>query len=159
MIPKTYIETTIVSYLGARPSRDLITAAHQRITHDWWETQSRRFDLYVSQVVLQEAQGGDPEAASRRLQLLQHLPVLELTEEARSLAEALIQEVPLPPKATLDAVHIALAAVNGMHYLLTWNCAHIASAFHRPKIEAICRKSGFEPPVICTPEELMEKQE
>lgn len=157
MKPKAYLETTILSYLSARPSRDLITAAHQQITHEWWRTRSADFDLYVSQAVLSEASRGDLEAVSRRLQLIQPLSVLELTEEAAILAQELVEQIPLPPKAALDAVHIALAVVNGIDYLLTWNCTHIANASLRTTIEAICRRKGYEPPVICTPEELQEE--
>jgi hypothetical protein len=156
MKPKIYLETTIVSYLTARPSRDLITAAHQQITQQWWHTQRARFDLFVAPPVIQEAQAGDPEAAARRLAALQGIPLLTLSEEAAGLAQALIAPGPLPPNAVIDALHIALATVNGMQYLLTWNCTHIANAAIRSDIEDVCRAQGYEPPVICTPEELLE---
>ena len=153
---KVYLETTIVSYLTARPSRDLITAAHQQITQQWWQTQRARFDLFVAPPVMQEAQAGDPDAAARRIAALHGIPLLTLSEEAAGLAQALIQPGPLPTKAVVDALHIAIAAVNGMHYLLTWNCTHIANAAIRSDIEDVCRARGYEPPVICTPEELLE---
>ena len=156
MKSKIYLETTIVSYLTARPSRDLITAAHQQITQQWWHTQRARFDLFVAPPVIQEAQAGDPEAAARRIAALQGIPLLTLSEEAAGLAQALIAPGPLPPNAVIDALHIALASVNGMHYLLTWNCTHIANAAIRSDIEDVCRAQGYEPPVICTPEELLE---
>ena len=156
MKPKVYLETTIVSYLTARPSRDLITAAHQQITQQWWHTQPARFDLFVAPPVMQEAQAGDPDAAARRLAALQDIPLLTLSEEAPGLAQALITPGPLPANAVVDALHIAIAAVNGMQYLLTWNCTHLANAAIRSDIEDVCRARGYEPPVICTPEELME---
>jgi hypothetical protein len=156
MKPKVYLETTIVSYLTARPSRDLITAAHQQITQQWWHIQRTRFDLFVAPPVMQEVQAGDPDAAARRLAALQGIPLLTLSEEATGLAQALIAPGPLPANAVVDALHIAIAAVNGMHYLLTWNCTHIANAAIRGDIEDVCRARGYEPPVICTPEELME---
>jgi len=156
MKPKVYLETTIISYLTARPSRDLITAAHQHITQQWWDTQRTRFDLFVAPPVMQEAQAGDPEAAARRLATLHGIPLLTLSEEATALAQALIAPGPLPPNAVVDALHIAIAAVNGMHYLLTWNCTHIANAAIRSGIEDVCRAHGYEPPVLCTPEELLE---
>jgi hypothetical protein len=156
MKPKVYLETTIVSYLTARPSRDLITAAHQHITQQWWHTQRTRFDLFVAPPVMQEAQAGDPEAAARRLAALQGMPLLTLSEEATDLAQALIAPGPLPTNAVVDALHIAIAAVNGMHYRLTWNCTHIANAAIRSDIEDVCRAHGYEPPVLCTPEELLE---
>ncbi len=99
---------------------------------------------------------GDPEAAPRRLSFLKNIPLLEQSAEAVALAKVLLRQAPLPEKATLDALHIAIAVVSGMHYLITWNCAHIANATLRSQIETICRSQGYEPPVICTPEELME---
>ena len=156
MKPKIYLETTIVSYLTARPSRDLITAAHQQITQQWWHTQRARFDLFVAPPVMQEVQAGDPDAAARRLAALQSIPILTLSEAATGLAQALIVPGPLPANAVVDALHIAIAAVNGMQYLLTWNCTHLANAAIRSDIEDVCRARGYEPPVICTPEELME---
>jgi hypothetical protein len=156
MKPKIYLETTIVSYFTARLSRDLIAAAHQQITQQWWHTQRARFDLFVAPPVMQEAQAGDPDAAARRLAALQGIPLLTLSEEATGLAQALIAPGPLPANAVVDALHIAIAAVNGMQYLLTWNCTHLANAAIRNDIEDVCRARGYEPPVICTPEELME---
>jgi hypothetical protein len=155
--PKIYLETTISSYLSAWPSRDLVTAAHQQITREWWQARHEEFELFISQIVMQEASGGDPDAAARRLEILKDLPLLELTEEATALAQELVEQVPLPEKAAVDALHIALAVVHGMDYLLTWNCTHIANATLRSKIEAVCRSKGYEPPVICTPEELSEE--
>jgi len=151
-----YVETSIVSYLTARPNRDLVRAAHQEVTREWWATRDA-FDLYISQLVLDEAAAGDPVAAAQRLEALRDLPLLELTTEATVLGQAFIRQAALPSKAAADALHIALAAVHGMDFLLTWNCTHIANATMRPKIEAICRANGFEPPVICTPLELVEE--
>lgn len=156
MSSKVYLETTIVSYLTARPSRDLVRAAHQEITREWWSSRST-FDLYVSQLVLDEAASGDPGAAARRLEALNDVPLVELTDEASSLARSLVRGAALPTKAAADALHIGIAAAHGMDYLLTWNCTHIANATMRGKIESICRAEGFEPPVICTPLELMEE--
>jgi len=156
MQPKVYLETTVLSYLTGRPSRDLVTAAHQQLTRDWWEERAS-FDLYVSQVVVQEAAGGDSGAASARLQVLEGIEVLEVTSEARDLAEQLLSGGAVPEKAAVDAMHISIAVVNGMDYLVTWNCAHIGNATMRHTIEGVCRAAGYDPPVICTPEELMEE--
>jgi hypothetical protein len=153
--PKVYLETTVISYLTAAPSRDIVQAAHQQITREWWERR-RDFDLFVSQAVILEAGLGDPSAAARRLAGVEGVAVLEVTEDATTLAGAFLEQHALPPKAALDALHIAVAVVMGMDYVLTWNCTHIANAAIRPKIEDACRKLGYEPPVICTPEELME---
>jgi hypothetical protein len=132
-----------------------VQAAHQQITREWWERR-RDFDLFVSQAFLTEAGRGDSVAAARRLAALQGVAILEVTEDAAKVAEALVEEHALPRKAALDALHIAIAVVMGMDYVLTWNCTHIANAAIRPRIEDACRKLGYEPPVICTPEELME---
>ena len=156
MKPRVYVETSVISYLPGRPSRDLVTAAHQEITRDWWE-QRARFDLFVSQAVLAEAARGDPEAATRRLEALREAAVLPVTAEAADLAERLVQEHAMAAEAAIDAVHVAVAVVNGMDYLVTWNCAHIANAALRVKIEQTCRQAGLQAPVICTPEELMQE--
>jgi predicted nucleic acid-binding protein len=151
-----YIETTIISYLTARPSKDLVQRAHQRLTRAWWRTRRSDFELYVSPLVLQEAAAGDPTRARRRLAFLRNLPVLGPTPDAIDLSRTLIQRGAIPKKAEVDALHIAIAAVNGIEYLLTWNCSHIANARMRSKIETVCRVENYEPPVLCTPEELME---
>jgi len=155
MRPAVYIETTIPSYLTARPSRDIVFMANQQITREWWDRRRVDFDLFVSQFVLDEAEVGDPDAAARRLEILRDLPVLEVDESCRHLALALLDGVPLPPKAKTDALHIAVAAANGVDYLLTWNCAHLANAALRSRIESICEACGVAPPAICTPQELM----
>jgi predicted nucleic acid-binding protein len=156
MKPKVYIETTVISYLTARPSRDLIIAAHQQVTQEWWEEYAPHFDLYISQQVLQEATAGDTQAAEHRLQTLEGLPLLEMQVEVLTLARALITDGVIPSKAAEDALHIAVATVHGMDYLVTWNCKHIANAVTRNAVIEVCRSYGYEPPVICTPEELME---
>jgi len=156
MGPSVYIKTTIISYLTSRPSKDLVQRAHQRLTRTWWQTRRSEFELYVSPLVLQEAAGGDPVRARHRLAMLRGLPVLGPTTDAIHLSRALLERGAIPKKAEVDALHIAIAAVNGIEYLLTWNCTHIANARMRSKIEAVCRVEGYEPPVLCTPEELME---
>jgi hypothetical protein len=153
MKPRVYLETTIPSYLTAWPSRDLVRAAHQQITREWWANRGA-FELYSSRLVVQECQAGDSQAAADRLAALTGIPLLEQTPDTAALAEALLQGVPLPERAAADALHIAIAAVHGLDYLLTWNCTHIANVTLRPRIEAVCRGAGYEPPLICTPEEL-----
>jgi predicted nucleic acid-binding protein len=154
MRASVYIETTIVSYLTARPSRDVVLHAHQHLTLDWWHSHRNDFDLFISPLVQIEAGRGDPDVARRRLDALDGIPALEVTAEASTLGELLVRRGPLPAKAELDALHIATAAVHGIDYLLTWNCTHIANARMRAQIEALCRAAGFEPPIMCTPEEL-----
>jgi predicted nucleic acid-binding protein len=148
-----YVETSVVSYLVARPTRDIVLAAHQRLTRTWWSSRSA-FDLFVSDFVLDEARAGDASAASKRLRALRGISTLQVTPDVARLAVALLTGGGLPAKATLDAFHVAIATANGVDYLLTWNCKHIANATLRGKIEGICRAEGFSAPAICTPEEL-----
>lgn len=150
---KVYLETTIPSYLTAWPSRDLLRAAQQQMTREWWDRRDD-FDLFISPLVLVECQAGDPTAAADRLLAIAGIPLLDQTDEVTELAEELTRTVPIPARAAADAVHIATAAVHGMQYLLTWNCTHIANVVLRPRIEAACRAIGCEPPLICTPPEL-----
>jgi predicted nucleic acid-binding protein len=150
-----YLETTVISYLAARPSRDLVLAAKQRMTWDWWDTRRGRFDLYVSQFVVDEAGDGDQDAARRRLDLLTGIPVLKVSDEATELAEALVQEGVLLGRAAKDAIHVAVAAVHGVDFLLTWNCKHLANAQLLKAVNHLLTERGYEPPIICTPDELM----
>lgn len=150
-----YIETSIVGYLASRLSRELLTAAHQQLTQEWWDTRRGVFDVYVSELVVNEAGAGDPTEAERRLGYLEGIPQLELNDACRDLARALVDRHAIPQEVVEDAVHVAVAAVHGVDYLLTWNCAHIANAQRRDAIERVCRDNGYEPPLICTPEELM----
>ncbi len=155
MKDRVYIETTIVSYLAARLSRDLIVAAHQQLTEEWWWQRRSSFDLFTSQVVVREAAAGDREMAQGRLDLLAEIPLLAIDESALKLATQLLQRGMIPARAAEDASHIAIATVHGMDYLLTWNCKHIANAQMQKAVAEICRAAGYEPPTICTPEELM----
>ena len=153
MNPTVYVETSVVSYLSARPSRDVVIAAHQQLTRQWWKGR-RAYRLFVSQIVRDEAAVGDPTARARRLRMLREFPTLAIGEEATRLAGELIRQGALPRKATVDAFHIGIAAAHQIDYLLTWNCKHIANARMRGTIEGICRSAGLTPPTICTPEEL-----
>jgi hypothetical protein len=154
--PTVYIETTIIGYLAMRVSRDLRVAANQQMTRDWWDNHRDKYEAFVSRFVVDECSDGDRTAAQERLVYLQGLPRLEVSEEVDALAQLLLTGVPLPAKATLDAYHISIAALNGVEYLLTWNCKHVANAALRSRIERICRNARYESPVICTPQELME---
>jgi hypothetical protein len=158
MADRVYIETTIVSYLTARPSRDLVFAGHQQTTREWWDTRRSEFELCISQLVLDEAAAGDPRAAQERLDVLADMILLETTPEALALSKQLVRADALPAKAAVDALHIAIAAANGVAFLLTWNCRHMANARIRPSIESVCGDSGLKAPIICTPEELLEAE-
>jgi len=154
MKKRIYIETTVVSYLTARSGRDLFGAARSEITRQWWTGPRRRFDLYISQFVIDEATRGDKDAARLRLQALEGLPLLEPDDNVIQLADNLIRQRILPRKAAIDAVHIALATVHRMDILLTWNCKHLANAETLGDVARLIWSEGYSPPVICTPEEL-----
>jgi predicted nucleic acid-binding protein len=151
---KIYIETSVVSYFTNRPNRDIVTAARQQVTREWWEENLNRFDTYISALVLEEAGGGDPISAQRRLEALRGIPVLKITDEAEALAAALVKVGPIPESHSEDALHIALAIINGMDFLVTWNFHHINNAKMKKGIAKIAEDNGYECPVICSPEEL-----
>ena len=155
--PSVYVETSIVSYLTARLSRDLIIAAQQAITREWWHDAPERFVLVASELVLTEAAGGDAEAARARLTALETVTRLDATADAAALTRKLLDFGAFPREATADATHVSVAATNRVDYLLTGNFRHIASAAARLRIERACRKAGYEAPIICTPNELMEE--
>jgi hypothetical protein len=150
-----YLETTIVGHLAGRMHSDPLVAARQQLTRDWWREEAQLYDVFISQLVLDECSEGDPSAAAERLELVEALSLLESSGDVDDLASALITGKAVPATEPRDAFHIAIAAVNGVKYLLTWNYKHIANATLRSRIEQICRDAGFEPPIICTPEELI----
>ncbi len=153
--PTLYLETSVISYLAALPSRDPVTARNQQITREWWDTRRMGYELRTSEFVVAEAARGDPEYARRRLALLTGIPRLVIREEAViELASSLLREVPLPDKALADASHIAAASLAGIKYLLTWNCKHIANPRLHARIQHVLRNAGSGMPVLCTPGEL-----
>lgn len=155
MKPRVYLETTIPSYLTSRPSRDVVVAGHQQITREWWDKKRKAFQLYISQLVVDEVGAGDPIAASARVTVIQDLPLLDITPDVSVLATAILMSGRFPRNGATDAAHIAIAAVHGMDFLVTWNCVHMANAAIIRPLSLSCRAQGFECPVICTPEELL----
>jgi predicted nucleic acid-binding protein len=155
MSKQVYIETSIPSYLVARPSRDLLQAARQQLTHDWWNHERDKYNLVISQMVVDEAADGDPEVAERRLEVLKNCPLLDLSQEVNKVARAIMESALLPQKAVRDAIHIAVASVHQIDILLTWNCRHIANAAIMKELGDTISSSGYEMPILCTPEELM----
>ena len=150
-----YLETSFISYLVARRSRDLLVAAHQQVTHEWWDHRRSQFDCSISQFVMDEASDGDAAEVKKRLAMLAPLPILEVTADAQDLAKAIMATGILPPKAFPDAGHIAVAAVHAVDYLLTWNCKHLANVQISRKIAVVCETLGHKMPALCTAEELM----
>jgi predicted nucleic acid-binding protein len=149
-----YIETSVVSYYTSRRSRDLIVAAHQEITYAWWGGHLHEYAVYISQVVLEEIRRGDPAAAADRLGAVSAFQVLPSSSEIEPLAASYLTELRLPQDALYDTLHIALASLHGIDYLVTWNCNHIANAHLRKRLAAINMRLGVSTPIICTPEEL-----
>jgi len=151
-----YFDTTIVSYLTAKTSRNLQIAEQQQLTYDWWNVQRINYELCCSQLAREEASLGDPVYARRRLELLQTMKQVPITDAALAIAEDLIREGAPPAKAEDDAVHIATATVNQITYLLTWNCQHLANPQMQKKTAEVCAAHGLTPTTICTPKQLME---
>jgi len=155
MKPTLYMETTIPGYLTSRPSRDLIVAGHQQITREWWTKRKGAFQIFISQLVLDEAKAGDPAAARERLKAINGFPLLDITDEVAVLATRIVGSGVIPAKAATDAAHIAIAAAHGIDFLMTWNCVHLANAVIAKAVARVCGREGFPCPVICTPEELL----
>jgi hypothetical protein len=150
-----YIETTIVGHVAGRIYRDPFVAARQQVTRTWWRDDAPCYTIFISQLVLDECSDGDPSAAAERLEVVKNVDLIESSGEVDALAAALIAGKAIPVSEPRDAFHIAISAVNGVDYLLTWNFKHIANASLRGRIEQVCRDAGFDPPIICTPDELM----
>jgi len=155
MKPVVYLETSVVSYVAGRPSRDLVVAGRQEVTRDWWQRRRARYALRISALVLQEIGRGDRAVAREREEAVAGVPVLEITPEAQRLAADLVKGKAVPAQAAEDALHIALACVHGADYLLTWNFRHINNAETKRTLAAAIQAAGYECPMICSPEELM----
>lgn len=151
-----YIETSVIGYLTSKPSRDLIVAAHQQITGDWWENALRYYNAYISSIVLEEISRGDINVAQLRLEKVSSFPVLEVLPEVRNLADTYFSALDIPEKARADSYHLAIASWHGMDFLVSWNCTHIVNGRIKMMIEEINARQGIRTPIICTPEELME---
>jgi hypothetical protein len=150
-----YLETTFISYLVSEPSRDLLVAAHQQTTQDWWHNRRSQFDCFISQVVIDEVSLGDPGEVQKRLAIIASMSALEITEGSEAIAQEILASGVLPPSAIRDAAHVAVATFHAVDYLLTWNCKHLANAQIARKMELVCTGMGYRMPSICTPEELM----
>ena len=150
-----YIETSIISYLTARPARDLLAAAWQNATSRWWQARRLQFELFTSQLVIDEASEGHPEAVQRRLEALAGIPHLPMPDPVTDLTTVLLAKGALSQKATDDALHLAVCAYHGVDYLLTWNCRHLDNAEMKPLMRSVCALHGYTCPEICTPLELM----
>jgi predicted nucleic acid-binding protein len=156
MKKRIYVETTVVSYLTAKPSRDIMVAGHQDATREVWPQLSTKYETYISALVFQEAGKGDPNQARLRLAAVEGFPMLDIDDEARSLAEKIILRRAVPAEYPEDALHIAVAAVNGIEVILTWNFAHLNNPFTRKMVRQVVEGEGYECPEICSPEELLE---
>ena len=158
-MPRVYIETSIVSYLRQRSSAQVVAAARQILTRRWWDDERANYDLVTSQYVIDEAADGDPQRAQERLDSLDDIPLLQLGSEIDAIAAEIMSRAILPPKAQIDALHIATAAHHRIDYLLTWNCTHIANARILPRIQRALIDLNCSIPIICTPEEMLDDDE
>jgi predicted nucleic acid-binding protein len=158
MKPTVYIETTIVGHLTSRLPSDIVVMGQMLETRQWWDRSRGEFDLFISELVQQEISQGDPSAAAERLAMIKGIPDVPILDSARQLAKDLLLHHGLPQKARVDALHLAICATNGMDYLLTWNCRHLANATRRKTIAEICKGNGYNSPVICTPQQLKEER-
>lgn len=150
-----YMETTIPSYYTALPSRDIIILAHQEITRQWWREDKNNYNIHVSELVIEEALQGDSFASKRRLNVINKFKILSINKESEELGLYYIKKIPILKHAYRDAIHLAIASLNKMDYLLTWNCTHLNQAHLKGMIRKINNAQGVFTPVICTPEELM----
>jgi len=155
MKPSAYLETSIPSYLAARPSSDLLVAAHQQVTHEWWQDARRKYELYISEAVLREIRQGNPEAAARRLGFVSGLHALRINREIRRLAHLFREHAGLAVSAGTDMAHVAYAVYYEADYLVTWNCAHIANREVIRRLTEFNREAGRHMPLIVTPEDLL----
>ena len=157
MKPRVYLEMSVISYLvGWLNQRSILVAHNQEFTREWWSTRRQEYELYSSQVAIDESRRGDASLAEARMTFLAEAKLLGVTDAATALAFELLQHTSIPKKADVDALHVAVAAVHGMDYLISWNYRHIVNANSLPKVYSICRSLGYEPPLICTPQELLE---
>ena len=154
MDTRIYLETSVVSYFTARPARHITVASHQASTQDLWG-RLEGFDVYISELVVSEAAAGDAEAARLRLAALEGFDELAIDDEARELADALVSGAAIPREYPEDALHIAVAAANGMHVVVTWNFRHMNNPFTRMMVRQIVENNGYACPEICSPEELL----
>ncbi len=157
--PEAYVESSVISYRSARPSRDVIVLSHQEITRIWWEKHLHEYSVFISEVVLDEIRRGDHEAASERLSLVSSMPLLTIEPDVERLALIYQEKLQLPAKSLRDTLHLAVASVHAVDYLVTWNCKHIANAHIRRQLAEINNSEGISTPTICTPEELLDDED
>jgi predicted nucleic acid-binding protein len=149
-----YVESSVISYITARPSRDVVVSARQAISNEWWDSKRKNYDVYISELVIKEIASGDAKAAEKRLNVVKNIKYLEIIKVAKELADLLILEGAVPENSPEDALHIGVAASQGVDYLLTWNFKHINNAHKRAHIADVIENQGFVSPILCSPEEL-----
>jgi hypothetical protein len=149
---RVYIETSVVSYYTGRASRDVVIAGHQQATQDFWPLLSQDLLPHVSALVVKEAGKGSPELARKRLDAIGSFPVLASTPEAERLAQDILDARGIPAEYPEDALHIAIAAMGGMEFIVTWNFAHINNPFTKIMIRQAVENAGYECPEIVSPD-------
>jgi predicted nucleic acid-binding protein len=156
MKKRVYIETTVVSYFSAKPSRDITVVGHQEVTRELWPELLSKYETYISALVFEEAPKGDSAQANKRLAAIKPFPMLDIDDEVQSLAEKIIAKRAIPAEYPEDALHVAVAAVNGIEVVVTWNFTHLNNPFTRKRVRQIVEGEGYGCPEICSPEELLE---
>ena len=154
-----YLETTVIGNIAGRMHPDPKIAARQQVTREWWTTAPDRYDLYVSEITIEECGDGDPDAAKERIDLVRNIDLIETSAEAEELAELLVNRLAVPASEPRDALHIVIATVNAVQFIVTWNFKHILNPHLQTKIANACREGGYDPPVICTPQQLLETED
>ena len=155
MNKSVYVESSVISYLTVRSSPDLVIAGHQAVTAEWWDHRRLRYEVYVSPLVVEEISAGDASAAEERLRVIADIPSVAIAAEAESLAFALLASNVVPENSPRDALHIAIAATQGIVYLITWNFKHINNASSRTMVVNAVSNFGLVCPVLSLREELM----
>lgn len=156
---RVYLESSVISYLVSSPSQSVVVAGHQYATRKWWDKRRNEFELFISQEVIDEISLGNPIEAQKRVEITAEIARVKSDKRARELTQRLLKSGTLPAKAAADAMHLAISVTNGIDYLLTWNCKHLANAHIRRKIEEVCESLGYSPLVICTPDELLAEED
>lgn len=157
MKSRIYVETSVISYLTARPSRDFLVLARQQMTREFWEQRDALYDAWSSPLVIDEISQGDAQAAAARLQVCANLAMLQINEAAQAFAEELIAKSAVPATEPEDALHIAMATIQQMDYIASWNFAHMVGPAAKFKLQTKISQLGHKPPLIATPEEIYEE--
>jgi len=151
-----YLETTIPSYLAARTSSNIVIAGRQAATHEFFELERQKYNLYVSDFVYSECEKGDPGVAKKRLDWLSGVEILPQTPDVKPLADVYMHLLSIPQKCRVDAMHLAMCCINGIDILLSWNCTHLGAESMKI-VQKHNDAHGLPTPLMTTPDSLIDK--